>query len=280
MYLYLQSKGGFNDILRNVVRSIDFCRKHQRILLFDFKNTIYNVNFSDYFFFEDENEEYVIINGVTIIYNFLTIKQILLENESSVSPIEYQNKMNDILYKDYLKNVRIKLPENNCNTSNNVLIFSNPGDGGNSFHFFKKIKYKNEIKEYVKNNLEKIPKPYISFQIRNTDWKCDYESMCLQNNEIINRYDYIYVATDDKCAVDNLRNKYGNKIYNFTNFPKVKYHNLHNSKLNPDIKMKDLISDIFLLLNSEKIFSNSKGIFIKLVNMCFKNQTYFKEKLL
>ena len=67
-YVLFIPKGGFNDILVNLNYAIKYCKKHNRILLFDTIHSVYTINFNDYFD----------ININNIIYDYNIIKNILL----------------------------------------------------------------------------------------------------------------------------------------------------------------------------------------------------------
>ena len=49
--------GGLNDILATLDRMLKYCKRNNRILLFDMKNTLYNINFANYF---DIDDKYII----------------------------------------------------------------------------------------------------------------------------------------------------------------------------------------------------------------------------
>jgi len=282
MYLYVQSKGGFNDIFRNLIRSINYCKKYNRIILFNFKNTLYGVNFEEYFYFDNENEEFALIDGVKIIYKFEKIIEIINNLNYKVYPPEYQHNFKEILDNKIINWTDIGLPTDNDIIRVkyfNVLIFSHWGDGWNSFEIFKKINFKSKVKDYIRNNLTKIPKPYVCIQIRNTDYKCNYDGLILENKDTFEKFDNMFLATDDKNACMNLKNVFKKKIHCFTNFPSENYHNLHRCNLSGDMKIKDLLSDLFLMAMSEKIISNSKGGYIQLAQSCFDNKHQIFNKI-
>ena len=93
MYVYLQPLSGFNDILWLINYTLDYCKKYNRILLLNTVNSIYKINFSDYFDFQ-ENEKY-------IIYDIKEIRRICLNPNpnkiQSVYPNFFNNKMEDII---------------------------------------------------------------------------------------------------------------------------------------------------------------------------------------
>lgn len=115
-----------------------------------------------------------------------------------------------------------------------------------------------------------IPDKYLVIQVRNTDIKCDFMKLYDNHISLINSYNYIYLCTDDK-KIKNL--------YCFNEFPSNSYENLHNSNLNPDNKIKNLMVDIFMAINSDRIISNSPGGFIKFLRVCHKNKEFLLNKI-
>jgi len=138
---------------------------------------------------------------------------------------------------------------------------------------------KNDILNYCIKNLNNIKKPYICLYIRNTDRKCDYKNLYNTHKELINSYQNIYIATDDKNILSFFKEKSLN-IYNFTTFPSENYKALHYSNIDKDTKIKDLISDLYIITNADKLLSNSEGGFNKLVNSCNENASSIKNKFI
>ena len=279
-------QGGFNDCLVSILKAINYCKNNNRILLINMKNTTYSykINFSDYFDFEDNN----------IIYNYNIIEQIIKKKEYSVYPNCLNNKLVDILndklkfyyeFKDdgrpnnyyYNNTLLYYLPKNNVNED--IIIFSGCG-GGNGFDLFKQLIFKDNIKHHCTQKLKILQDiNYLCIQVRNTDAKTDYISFYNSNKDLIHSFKNIYVATDDISVVDYFKSKKLN-IFNFCTFPEKPSENLHYSNVNEDIKIKDLICDIFIATNSNKLLSNSTGGYIKLMKDCFENKNIIINKIL
>ena len=130
----------------------------------------------------------------------------------------------------------------------------------------------------LERNYQKLPKPYLSIHIRNTDYQCDYKKLYNENKELIHQYKSIYIATDDKFSLEFFKER-GLTIYNFTTVPDIISENLHYSEdISGDIKIKDLISDLYLMSMSDKLLSNSKGGFIELIRHCIENADLINDK--
>jgi hypothetical protein len=271
-YVYIFPRAGFNDMLTQLQVVIDYSKKNNRKVLFDFKNSLYNVNLVDYYDILDN----------TVIYDNNIIREICILNHDSVYPESLNNKLilnntKKVLFDFWHTHTDLvtNFPSDKC--TKNIIVSIRTG-GGNGYNIFKELIPKQTLKQYCQNNYKKIPKPYISIHIRNTDIKTDYKNLYYQNKNLINQYQAIYIATDDKTSL-NFFKQQGFKIYNFTTFPDQSYHNLHGSSaINGDIKFKDMISDLFCVSMSDKFFSNSPGGFTHLLKTCYNNKNLIREK--
>lgn len=282
MYLYCVPKGGFNDMFTQLLICMKYCKKMNRIFLLDTINSEYRINFDEYFSFNES-----ISKNLQIISDYNQIKKIILENpDYSIYPNCFQGRMEEILdgklkmnilnntYVD-LDNKKITLPPSIV--KEDILVCINWG-GGNGFTLFSQLIIKPHIINYCQNLYNQIPKPYISIQIRNTDYKCDYEKIYNDHKDLIHSYKAVYIATDDKKSIEFFKNKNIN-VYNFCNFPESEnYLNLHYStEIQPDVKIKDLLADILIVSLSDKLLSNSKGLFIYFLYNTFVNKNVIKK---
>lgn len=278
MYLYLQPKGGFNDILSRIGISIMYCRQFHRILLLDTVNSHYKINFSDYFTIKERK--------VKIIYDIQEIKNILNKNNFSYYPyymkkympeildgkLEIKRKNNTGSYADVMGH-EYNLPW--VALSVRVVTYIQWG-GGNGFNLFKNIKLKNNIIEHCISLYDKVEKPYVAIQVRNTDYKSDYQKLYEENKESLDEIRNVFIATDDIHCLNFFKSQNLN-VFNFTTFPSGEYYNLHYSDICPDTKIKDLFADLFIVSMSDKLISNSKGCFIQLLTNCFNNKEIIKK---
>lgn len=274
MYVYLSSQNGFNDILCNISRVVEYCIKNNRTLLVDTTKSCYGINFSDYFYFKDI--PIPMITDINIIRN-------IIANESLTI---YPNNITDRNIDNWtfiwtsisiytLNNILLRLPKASC--KEDIIIHSVCG-GGHGIILFKHLFFRQHIIDYVKQQFEKLPPKYISIHIRNTDIKCDYKLLYQQNIDLIHSYDTIYIATDDQNSLDFFRDQ-GLNILNFTEFPAVPTLNLHYSSVSSDTKIKNMICDIYLISMSDRLLTNSKGGFIKLLRHIRNDTTIITDKI-
>ena len=151
-----------------------------------------------------------------------------------------------------------------------IIIYSTFGSG-DGYPIFKRIKIKDHLLKYCEEKLAIMPRPYLAIQVRNTDYKCDYIDYYEKNKTIIHSYKAIYLATDDKEVLKFFVEK-KLYIYNFTTYPENAVSNLHESDIDSDKKIKNLICDIFIITNANDLLSNSKGRFINLVRSCYEEK--------
>jgi len=274
MYVYLSSQNGFNDILCNISRVIEYCVKNNRTLLVDTTKSCYGINFSDYFYFKDM--------PISIITDVNTIRDIIADESLSIHPSNITDRNIDnwtfiwtprSIYT--LNKTLLRLPVDSC--KEDIIIHSVCG-GGPGIVLFKQLFFKKHIIEYVKQQFEKLPPKYISIHIRNTDIKCDYKLLYQQNIDLIHSYNTVYIATDDQNSLDFFRSQ-GLNVINFTEFPSVSTINLHYSSVSSDTKIKNMICDIYVTSMADRLLSNSKGGFIKLLRSIRNDTTIFADKI-
>ncbi len=265
-YVYCIPKGGFNDHLTCIKRAFDYCKKYNRILLIDTINSTYMINFASYFDFPYNN----------IICDSQNIRDILYNNEITIYPNILNGQMMCILDNDinfsftrekniYYENTTLSLPRSNV--KEDVIVFVTMGLRL-GYTLFKDLIIKPNLKQILHDRYKTLNKPYLSIQIRNTDYKCNYKRLYKKNKSLIHSASDIYIATDDINALTFFVNK-GLPIKNFTTFPSTKeYENLHLSDVDPHTKFVDMLSDIYICGMSDKLLSSSGGGFITLIRNC------------
>jgi hypothetical protein len=224
----------------------------------------YKINFVDYFNLSKHN----------IIIDTEKIKAICNNTNYTIYPEALKNKINDVLNNKIIftyttdsglfayNGIKLLLPIENRQES--IIVHSKCG-GGSGYKLFKELVFNTNVKKICKERYNRLKKPYLCIQIRNTDYKCDYISYFKRYASEIRLFKEIYISTDDKKALEFYRNK-GLTIQNFNTFPEnAEYGNLHGSNVDSHIKFIDMLCDIYIIGMSDKLMSNSKGGFIKLV---------------
>ena len=174
----------------------------------------------------------------------------------------------------FVNNIPLDLP---ISSNKKIILYSQFG-GGNGYRFFKHLVLCENIKNILKKKISLLKENYLCIQVRNTDLKCDYKKL-YRRKKYIHNFNQIYICTDDKFVYDFFKSKNLN-VFCFTTFPEGSYRNIHrNNTIPPNIKMEDLLTDIFIATNSKCILSNSKGCFITLLRTCHKNKKYMLNML-
>lgn len=278
MYFYLQPRGGFNDILSRIQLSIDYCKKSNRVLLLDTMNSEYKINFSDYFTFDESI-------GVKIIYDIEEIKEIVKNEKLTTFPTYIRPILNDIACGnvkmrcsrifDYVDNRNNSFNIPRGRVKEDIIVYIQWG-GSRTYDLFSKIIFKPCIIEHCTFLHDKIQKPYVAIQIRNTDYKCNYERLYEDNKKILHQMENVFIATDDKNCLDFFKAKNLN-VMNFTTFPNETYYNLHYSKICPETKIKDMFADLYIASMADKFFTNSKGNFVKLIRTMHLHKAWIQK---
>ena len=274
-YMYYEPKGGFNDVLCSTIMCLTHCIKNNRVLLVNGLKSDYKVHFTDYFDTPSFNEY--------VIYDIEQIKNICLNKSYSIYPDIFQNEMDNILSGKieftYTKNgfiykdTTLKFP--NKNITEDIIVYS-CGGGGYGIQLLRHVVFKKSVMDICNERYKMLNKPYLGIQIRNTDIKCDYIRFFNENLALIKSYSEIYLATDDVNVLVFFRDN-GVSVKNFTTFPDEIFTNLHNSKIDPNVKFIDMISDMFILSLSDNLVSPSAGGFARLISNA-RDEHYFKPR--
>lgn len=281
-YLYFIPLGGFNDILCRIQECYDFCKKTNRKLYIDAFYSPYKTNLFKYI---------KLAKNKVIDLNFNNFLDFIKDDISIFPNINKENLFKIIYHKTKIKNIinqetfifndfkHILFTKPNFDNDESLIIYARYG-GGDSFHTFDKLIFFHKyIREYCIYMLNKIKKPYIGIQIRNTDLKSDYKNIIKKNIKLFDKYKRFYIATDDVNVLNYFKSKNIN-VYNFCTYSKKKSINLHSSNINGKIKIRDLICDLFLLINSQKIIIESTSGFSNLIKKCFKNKEEIIKKII
>jgi hypothetical protein len=273
-YVYCIPRDGFNDNLCVIFQALEYCKKHNRILLVDTINSTYKVDFNNYFKFKHD----------IIDCDSNKIRSILYDKEFTIYPSILCGKMNDILdnkiifnisKKNYsYENIELSLPNDNIDENIVVFVALRSDKKHVGYPLFKEITFKSSVRQIIIDRYKTLKPHYLAFQIRNTDRICDYKVLYENNKEIlISSNENIYIATDDKNALDFFIDK-GLPVKNFTTYPiKNNYTNLHYSGVDPHTKFIDMLSDIYICGMAEKLISSSVGGFIRLIKDCNENKS-------
>ena len=265
-YVLFVPKGGLNDILCGLGKSIEYCKKYHRTLLFAMKLSCYSIDLGDYFDLEDLGIVYDTAQINTHLMN-KTVYQFDMDLKDIVDgKIIFTWGRDAYTYKDILYTLPEEVVEED------VILYV-PGGSGRGFDMFKHFRWKDSLKELCRTKRGHLPEHYLCIQVRCTDYQCDYPKLYEENQTLIHSYPAIYLATDNKEVVQYFRSK-GLIVYCFTTFPQKMGRNLHRSTVEPHTRFCDVLVDLWMATHSDQILSNSKGGFIRLLRDCFANKSW------
>lgn len=272
-YLLCRPFGGLNDSLCQIMNCYNYCCKYDRCLLIDTKyNNFMKSSFSDYFTFTDKIK-------IPIIYNYDEIYNLITNNDFSTFPTFLKDKL--FTYRAQWSpkghidiNTNINLIINlNIEYNENIVLFNDCGGGFNSFELLQLLKLNKNITDEFKSRYEKIPKPYISIHIRNTDYKLDYEKFYNDNKLIIDN-NTIFLATDSNLALDFFQ-KLNINLFSFIKCLNDKNISIHCEYLNIDknLLIIDTICDLLMLALGDKFILPQRYYgFTNLAKQLFNNK--------
>ena len=188
-YLLCKPQGGFCDNLNFINICIQYCKKFNRILLINTKSSFtYKINFSDYFFFNNNQ-------GINIITDINQIEKIVSGKKKSVYPNYLKNDLPYYssrskkcgYYWEHDKLERLLNIDLKIDYLEDVIVYENCAGKGKDLtkDLFKTLDFKENILEdfYFKYNL--IKKPYLCIQIRNSDRKCNFQDLYNRSQLIV-----------------------------------------------------------------------------------------------
>ena len=287
-YLLIRCRSGLNDCIKILAYYTEYAKKHERIILLEFM--MYSAtDLNDVFDFS----EY----PCKIIVNPKAIVEDLVKNNVEIIPAFYKSQIldpKDVKYIEELgyclfnQHVRININET---YSDSILLVCDCGAYGITDNFTY-IKYFNLNKNFISlyNLLRNtFPISYNSIHIRSTDLGkfINKQSCKLYNKFIKASIKNVFIATDNKTILDNLKNKYGKKIllsctqyHNTKNKNNYHHNNLHQyGKINSDILIEALI-DLLLLASANKllIVVNNSG-YSRLAKYLYNNKNILNKLL-
>ena len=261
--------GGFNDQLSQMELCYTYCKKFDRTLLINTKNSIYGKSFHEYFSFH--------LPEVKIICDSGKISQIVRNRKLRK---KFGNNINNYgrsflsfpSFSGYGQDF-----SNEKEFPEEVLIHQGGGKGYPTT-LLRLLRFNGKILNRFSERYEKIKKPYLCLYIRNTDRQSDFKKLYLENKDLIDSYQNIYVATDNKDVLNYFKNE-GLKFYNFTTFGKTASPLHSDRNLDNHIKIIDMICDMLFVGLSEKMLTNSNGGFTRLCTHLHENKDWIYEKI-
>jgi len=99
--------------------------------------------------------------------------------------------------------------------SEDVVVYCHCRDSGIGTVIFNHIMFSDFIINEYHKRLAALPKDYISFHIRNTDYKSDFSGFIEIHKEKMLSSPF-FLASDNQNDIDKIRSEFGNNVYTFS----------------------------------------------------------------
>ena len=285
-YVLCRPKCGLNDALVRIMRCYSYCEATGRTLLIDttYNSDFFHSSFDLYFTFTEAAQA-----KVNIITNYEAIVKLLREGNFTIYPNIPKEKLFDytisyhreIEYGFYIDghNVQAFAILDPSRKYDEDLLLYNTGGGGDLSQGLLRLLMLNDwiVREFAKR-YHKMPKPYTSIHIRNTDYKTDYVAFYNNNKGLIENND-IFLATDSKSVLDYFSSQ-PVRLFNYIQSLTVDNTPIH-CNYKSDEKHRQVIVDtlcdlLMLALGNEFILTDSsdkiQSGFTKLAYFLFENK--------
>lgn len=260
-FLYSRPRGGLNDTLCQMEKSVRYAFRYRRSLVFETNFSNLSLPFDRVFEVLDAE-----LKGHLAEIGTLTEADLA---GSSVFPVELSGRVGTYLadidpasrvYRERDTGARVSL---NFRRRRRETIVVHEGEGGgvDSLCFIRRVQLKSWLRSRIEQRLESMPSEYVSLHIRNTDLQSDYRKL-IEGAKALRGAFPIFIATDDELVADFARNTIAPE--NLILSPSAKGNRsepLHLSAsrelTSSEDRLADLFSDLACLATATKfVFSN------------------------
>lgn len=227
-WLICRPRGGLNDTLCQIHKSIVYSFTHQRNVLIDTTKAGLFDQFSNYF---------KTISPFATIHCHLDQDKLMELNRLSCYPNSFQGKLDnyDLIYNpevgNYIDPATGERPGISWDENDHPeIVLLNEQTGGGYGHLaLPYFSFTNETSAHIANRLSKIPTKYVAMIIRHSDVKLDYREFLKSAKPFVNGLD-VLVSTDSYEALAYARSFLDNaKVYDVADVPDVQGQTLLNT---------------------------------------------------
>lgn len=293
-YLFFYPMGGFCDILKMIHYLLPYCRKHKRFLLLTSLDH-YEIYVEDYF---DISNEWIITDKLAItsilnqedtsksIYPSRITSDVLVSimniGKEGTSGKHIRNSFRLVQRHNYIHkctSANVSVLPNTC--SQKIIFYVGHGRYGSWSDAYRILRsmyvIHPDIHYYVRSSMMRIGEDYACIQIRHTDKKTNYMHFIHKYINWLKKAEVLYVCTDSRDVLDAIRNIVPHAL-NFTCYPEGSYYNLHCSAIDPFLKMRDLIFDMYVSIHATSFICNNVGGFSSLIQQCRRDMYSFVKR--
>lgn len=255
-YMILVPQAGTIDMCCIVLTCIRYAKKHNRVLIIDSTDTWFNDDFNEYINIHSPQVYTGAADTITHKINALT----------TYPPNVNIEKLSDVVYdkqtKAYTVNgTSLSFPLNQDYDAR-IVVYSNGRQPGASLsELLEMCTFSPKVLDVFKSRRAQLPYKYVSVHIRNTDYDSDVPKFIEENNNVL-EYKTIFLASDNKNSIDEMKSKYGSNIITFAYIPDNNGKPIHEgykrTKEESRLYNVDTFVDILLLAAANEYYYSCK----------------------
>lgn len=240
-----RSANGFNDIINEIMRCLDYAIRYDRQLIIDTTHSGFLSCFSNYFT-ETELIHYGVVNDKS-----LTCSPHSLQGRLGTYDVEWIASINR--YVDTIHKVPVTFDFSTPNDADVVIHQQGHGGGIDGTNFLRIVQFKPYLAAKISQILDTI-KDYTAIHVRNTDLQTNYKQWFEELKPTISGQ--VIVCTDDLKCRNYAQTVWGDDLTIVTHLPDVNGANLHgNPHLNRAETNVNTLVDLALLSNGTTLYT-------------------------
>lgn len=251
--------GGLNDTLNQIERCWRYAERFDRHLLIDTKRSGLGIAFSTYFQArEDQSERAVDLNPTDASVRDLDQLECYPQEMSGrLSTYTSVASQDQTAFIDSETLTPLTFDFNRA-YDQNVLLHEQAGSGSLSLDLLTRIRLVPTLRDQIEQRLSLLPQDRVAIHIRNTDLKTSYVPL-LHRIASKFRTGSILVCSDDFMAVQEAKQIFGTSRVVTNSEPpdfsgRPLHHELTLSEQEKDQLNIEMLSDLFAMATSEKLF--------------------------
>lgn len=251
-YVLCLPRGGFNDMIQQIMRCINYCERYDRICVIDTKsNYAFGDHLSNYM---DLTHTHIYQSSVEEFYKeairsrYTCYPTIFNSDNLHTLPLTYTAELG------FSNSGQSATFDFTKHYEEDVIIHSNCGGGGAAVDFFNIFSLKDCVISELRKRWLTLSHPYTALHIRHTDYKSNIPVFLSSNKELIDKSSCIFLASDNSNIIAELKATYtSEKIRCFSNIITTGEKNIHYhmKKIFPDYIL-DMLCDFLLLIVADE----------------------------
>jgi hypothetical protein len=255
-YMVCVPQGGIMDKCNVINNCIEYVKKYNRVLIIDTKRDWFNDDINEYIYI---HSPYVYTGAADSIVNKINNLSKLPKN------INLNNLDNIVLKKHgptpqewvYYKDDKSLTFDLNKDYNENVLVYSNCGGGFGFISLLEISTLAPNVLDVYKTRRAQLPEKYVGLHIRNTDIGSNISKFLDDHKDVLEN-NTIFLASDNKNTIDELKKIFGEKLVTFADIPdnggKPIHEGYERTKEESQKYNIDTFVDILLLASADEYY--------------------------